>query len=33
MEKHHKTSVRVVCLVIAVLMVVGLFSSVVYTLV
>ena len=33
MEKHHKTSVRVVCLVIAVLMVVGQFSSVVYTLV
>lgn len=33
MEKHHKTGVRVVCLVIAALMVVGLFSSVVYALV
>ena len=33
MENHHKTGIRVVCLVIAVLMVVSLFSSVVYSLV
>ena len=33
MEKHHKNGVRVVCLGIAVLMVVSLFSSVVYSLV
>ena len=33
MEKHHKTGVRVVCLVIAVLMTLGLFSSVIYALV
>lgn len=33
MENHHKTGIRVVCLVIAVLMVAGLFSSVVYSLV
>lgn len=33
MENHHKTGIRVVCLVIAVLMVAVLFSSVVYSLV
>ncbi len=33
MDKHHKNGVRVVCLVIAVLMVLSLFSSVVYSLV
>lgn len=33
MENHHKNGIRVVCLVIAVLMVVSLFSSVVYSLV
>ena len=33
MENHHKTGIRVVCLVIAVLMVAGLFSSLIYALV
>lgn len=33
MEKHHKTGVRIVCGVIAVFMVLGLFSSLIYALV
>lgn len=33
MENHHKTGVRIVCAVIAVFMILGLFSSLIYALV